>query len=452
MQHDKIQNNQMTEGKILPQMLKFSLPVLVALFLQATYGAADLMIVGQFGDATGVSAVGTGSAIMMVVTVIITGLSMGTTVVIGRHLGEGKPKEAGKAVGASIILFVVTAILLSVLMIIFARPLAHFMDAPEAAFEKTIQYVVICSSGIVAITAYNVISSIFRGLGNSKLPMIFVAIACVVNVVGDLILVGLFHMDASGAAIATVAAQAISVLISFLIMRRTTLPFEFSLQLIRPNGEKIRQMLAIGIPIAFQDTLVNLSFLLINSIVNGMGLNESAGYGVSERVTAFIFLVPSAVMQGTSVFVAQNIGAGKPKRAKQVMYTAMKAGLLAGVVLFCLGFFGGGLLSSAFSNDSAVVEQSFAYLRGFSADCLLTCVLFSFTGYFNGNGKTVYVMLQGITSSFLVRYPVSYFLAHTAGTNLTRIGFAAPIATVYGIIFYIICMNIFNRRQNKNKI
>lgn len=439
--------NKFTEGKILPEMLKFSIPILGALLLQAMYGAADLMIVGQFGDVTGVSAVGTGSAIMLLVTVIITGLTMGTTVVLGQYLGEGRPEEAGETVGTSILLFTVAAVLLTVFMFAFVNPLAKLLQAPEEAFDKTVQYVLICSAGIIFITAYNVISGIFRGLGNSKLPMVFVAIACVVNIIGDLLLVGVCRLDAAGAAIATITAQAVSVIISLFIMKRTKLPFIFSRQIIRFRPEKIRRILTIGTPIALQDSLVNLSFLLINSIINGIGLNESAGYGIAERVTAFIFLVPSAVMQGVSVFVAQNVGAGKKERAKQVMYTGMKAGCLAGIVLFCAGFFFGDVLSAFFSKDAAVIEQSAAYLRGFSADCLLTCILFSFTGYFNGNGKTVYVMIQGITSSFLVRFPVSWLMSLTEGTNLTRIGLAAPLATVYGIIFYIICYRMMKKQR-----
>lgn len=441
--------NKFTEGKILPQMLRFSVPILGALLLQAMYGAADLMIVGQFGDVTGVSAVGTGSAIMLLVTVIITGLTMGTTVVLGQYLGEGKPEEAGKTVGASIVLFAIVAAVLTVFMFVFVNPLAKLLQAPAEAFDKTVQYVLICSAGIVFITAYNVISGIFRGLGNSKLPMIFVLISCIVNIVGDLLLVGGLHMDAAGAAIATTAAQAVSVIASFFIIRRTKLPFQFSKAYIRMYPDKMKRIMSIGTPIALQDSLVHLSFLLINSIINGIGLNESAGYGIAERVTSFIFLVPSAVMQGVSVFVAQNVGAGKKDRAKMSMYTGMAAGCVAGVFLFCAGFFFGDVLSALFSKDAAVIEQSAAYLRGFSADCLLTCVLFSFTGYFNGNGRTLFVMIQGITSSFLVRFPVSWLMSVTEGTNLTRIGLAAPIATIYGIIFYIICYRIMQSQEKK---
>lgn len=439
--------NEFIEGPILPALLRFCGPILVALMLQSLYGAVDLMVVGRFGDASSVSGVGTGSAVMQLVTMTLAGLTTGATVVIGRHIGERRPEAAGRAVGAAIALFAAVAAGLTLLMMVFAKPLVRLMQTPPEAFDKAVSYVRVCSGGIIFITAYNVLSGIFRGLGDSRRPMLFVAIACVVNIVGDLLLVGVFRMDAAGAALATVAAQGVSVALSLRIIRRQSLPFRFQRAWICFDREEIGQTLRIGIPIALQDALVHVSFLLLNAIVNHMGLMQSAGYGVAERVTGFIFLVPSAVMAGVSAFVAQNMGAGRPDRARETLFTAMGAGVAAGLLLFCAGFFFGGQLSSVFSTDAEVVRQSAEYLRGFSADCLLTCVLFAFTGYFNGCGRTAYVMAQGVTSSFLVRVPASYLLSLGEGASLLRIGFAAPIATVYGIVLYLICYRRMGRAR-----
>lgn len=444
---EKVRPNELIEGPILPALLKFCGPVLVALFLQSLYGAVDLMVVGRFGDAASVSGVGTGSAVMQLVTMVLAGLTTGATVVIGRHIGERRPEAAGRTVGAAVALFAVVAIVLTGLMVAFTRPLVLLMQTPAEAVDKAVEYVRICSWGIVFITAYNVLSGIFRGLGDSKRPMIFVAIACVTNIAGDLFCVGVLHMDAAGAAVATVAAQAVSVVLSLVIISRQELPFHFTRKSICFDRVEIGETLRIGAPIALQDALVHLSFLLLNAIINHLGLLQSAGYGVAERVTGFIFLVPSAVMASASTLVAQNIGANRPDRARQVLFTSMAAGTAAGFFLFCAGFFFGGPLSSIFSKDAGVVEQSAAYLRGFSADCLLTCVLFAFTGYFNGCGRTVYVMIQGITSSFLLRVPASYLLSITKGATLTRIGLAAPLATVYGIVFYLICYRRMRRAE-----
>lgn len=304
-----------TEGPIFSSLIRFALPVLGSLILQAAYGAVDLLVVGWFGDAASISAVGTGSSFMQMVTLIITSLAMGTTVTIGQHIGEKKPEEAGNAIGTTILLFAVVGIALTILLEIFAGPLAGILQVPAESFDKTVIYIRICSGGILVIIAYNVISSILRGVGNANLPFLFVGIACVVNIVGDLLLVGVFHMDVAGAAIATVLAQLVSVVVSLAVLQKQDLSIRFSLKQCRFYPGELRRILNVGVPIAIQETMVQISFLVINSIVNNMGLMPSAGYGVAQKIVSFIMLIPSSVMQSLSAFVAQNIGAGKKDRA-----------------------------------------------------------------------------------------------------------------------------------------
>lgn len=304
-----------TEGPIFSSLIRFALPVLGSLILQAAYGAVDLLVVGWFGDAASISAVGTGSSFMQMVTLIITSLAMGTTVTIGQHIGEKKPEEAGNAIGTTILLFAVVGIALTILLEIFAGPLAGILQVPAESFDKTVIYIRICSGGILVIIAYNVISSILRGVGNANLPFLFVGIACVVNIVGDLLLVGVFHMDVAGAAIATVQAQLVSVVVSLAVLQKQDLSIRFSLKQCRFYPGELRRILNVGVPIAIQETMVQISFLVINSIVNNMGLMPSAGYGVAQKIVSFIMLIPSSVMQSLSAFVAQNIGAGKKDRA-----------------------------------------------------------------------------------------------------------------------------------------
>lgn len=304
-----------TEGLIFSSLIRFALPVLGSLILQAAYGAVDLLVVGWFGDAASISAVGTGSSFMQMVTLIITSLAMGTTVTIGQHIGEKKPEEAGNAIGTTILLFAVVGIALTILLEIFAGPLAGILQVPAESFDKTVIYIRICSGGILVIIAYNVISSILRGVGNANLPFLFVGIACVVNIVGDLLLVGVFHMDVAGAAIATVQAQLVSVVVSLAVLQKQDLSIRFSLKQCRFYPGELRRILNVGVPIAIQETMVQISFLVINSIVNNMGLMPSAGYGVAQKIVSFIMLIPSSVMQSLSAFVAQNIGAGKKDRA-----------------------------------------------------------------------------------------------------------------------------------------
>ncbi len=426
-----------TEGKILAPLIRFALPVLLALFLQAMYGAVDLLIVGQFGASTDVSAVSTGSQIMHTVTVVIVGLSMGITILAAQKIGENRPEEAGKVIGSGISLFSAVTIAVTVLMVFLASPMSAWMHAPEEAFDQTVSYVRICSAGTVFIVAYNVLGSVFRGIGDSKMPLITVAIACLLNIGGDLLLVGGFHMGVAGAAYATVFAQAFSVLLSVLIIRKKTLPFEFSRKSIRFDKRIIGRIVVLGLPIALQDLLVSVSFLVIIAIVNSLGVVASAGIGVAEKLCAFIMLVPSAYMQAMSAFVAQNIGAKKPDRAKRALAYGIASSVAVGLIMAYISFFHGNLLAGLFSRDGAVIAASADYLRAYAIDCIFTAFSFCFAGYFNGCGKTVFVMFQGLAGAFAVRIPVSYLMSRIPGISLFGIGLAVPASTLLQIVLCV---------------
>lgn len=438
-----------TEGKIFAPLIRFAGPVLLALLLQTMYGAVDLLVVGQFGTSADVSAVSTGSMVMHTVTVVITGLAMGLTVLVGRKIGEGLREDAGNIIGSGIWLFGVLAVVLSVLMVFAAPSMAKLMQAPAEALDKTISYITICSAGAIFIVAYNLVGSIFRGIGDSVMPLVTVAIACVLNIFGDLVFVALFHMGTTGAAIATVFAQAVSVALSLLLIRRRAMPFSLKAGAIRPSGKLIRQILILGIPIALQDLLVSISFLAITAIVNSLGLIASAGVGVAEKLCGFVMLVPSAYMQAMSAFVAQNMGAGKPQRAQKALLCGIASSLVVGAVMGYLSFFHGDLLAGLFAKDAAVISAAAEYLKAYAIDCLLTSFLFCFIGFFNGTGNTIFVMLQGIIGAFGVRLPVSWIVSRQAGANLFHIGLATPASSLVQIIlcglFFVITL-----RKQKN--
>lgn len=425
--------NDFTSGSIFSKLLRFMLPILGAQILQAMYGAVDLLIVGQFGTTAGISGVSTGTAIVNLITFMVTGLVMGLTVLIGRYIGERRPERAGAAIGGAICFFSVAAVFFAVVLLIFARPFALLMQAPAEAIDLTVTYVRICGGGLIFIVAYNLISSIFRGLGNSKLPLIFVAIACVVNIFGDLLFVAILHMNVAGAAIATVLAQAVSVVLSLIIIRKQELPFHMTRKDIRFNSE-IRKFVKIGAPIAFQEVLTNLSFLALCAFINRLGLDASSGYGVANRITSFILLVPGSLMQSMSAFVAQNVGAGKEDRARRALFTGITIGATIGIPIAIFAFVRGDLLSAIFSGDPAVIARSAEYLKGFALESVVTAFLFSFMGYFNGHGQTVWVMAQGLAQSFLIRLPMSWFMSIQPDASLTNIGLAAPSATIFGIV------------------
>ena len=427
------QTQNFTEGKIFAPLIRFALPVLMALFLQTMYGAVDLLVVGQFGTPADVSAVSTGSLVMHTVTVVITSLAMGLTVLVGRKIGEGFKEEAGKIIGSGIWLFAVLALALSAVMVFSAPDMAQIMHAPAEAFDKTVTYIKICSFGTVFIVAYNLVGSIFRGIGDSTMPLVTVAIACVLNIIGDLVLIAAFHMGTAGAAIATVLAQAVSVVLSLVIIRRKQLPFTFRTKDIHPKGSHISKILFLGVPIALQELLVSISFLAITAIVNGLGLTQSAGVGVAEKLCGFIMLVPSAYMQAMSAFVAQNMGAGKPERARKALLCGIASSLAVGAVMGYFSFFHGDLLAGLFAKDAPVIAAAAEYLKAYAIDCLLTAFLFCYIGYFNGTGATIFVMLQGIIGAFGVRLPVSWIVSRQAWATLFYIGLATPASTLIQI-------------------
>lgn len=444
------QKTDFTQGSILKKLFWFMVPILGALILQAAYGAVDLLVVGRFGSTSGLSAVSTGSQVLNLVTFVVTQLAMGITVLIARYLGERRPQQIAPLLGGGVLVFALISVGLCILLVCFARPISILMQAPEESLDLTVSYVRICGSGIFFIVAYNLLSAIFRGLGDSKSPLLFVLVACVVNIFGDLLLVAGFHMDAAGAALATVFAQTVSVVCAVVMLLKKELPFSLTKEDFRFN-KQCGKFLEIGLPLALQEFLTQLSFLALCAFVNRLGLEASSGYGVASKIVNFAMLVPSALMQSMASFVSQNVGAGNPKRAKQSMFTGIGVGLGFGCVVFALVMMKGDVLAGFFSTDAAVIQSGFDYLKGFAPETIATAVLFSMIGYFNGNQKTLWVMVQGLVQTLLVRLPLAYFMSIQPNASLTNIGLAAPASTAVGIVLNVGFYIYLNRTQNNNE-
>lgn len=427
------ENADFTQGSILKKLVAFMIPILGALILQAAYGAVDLIVVGRYGSTSGLSGVSTGSQVLNLVTFAVTQLAMGITVLIARYLGEKRPQEIGAVIGGSTLVFAGISVVLFILMVGFAHPISVLMQAPEEAVDLTTMYVRICGGGVFFIVAYNVLSAIFRGLGDSKSPLLFVLIACIINIIGDLVLVAGFHLDAAGAAAATVLAQACSVVFAIGILVKKHLPFTIARNDFKWNAQ-CGKFLRIGLPLAFQEVLTQLSFLALCAFVNRLGLEASSGYGVACKIVNFAMLVPSALMQSLASFVSQNVGAGKEKRARQTMFTGIGVGLVVGCFVFCFVMFRGDLLAGIFTTDAAVIQRGYEYLKGFAPETIMTAFLFSMIGYFNGNNRTVWVMTQGMIQTLLIRLPFAYVMSIQPDASLTMIGLAAPVSTTVGVV------------------
>lgn len=419
------------------------------MLLQTMYGAVDLIIIGQFCDAAAVSAVSNGSHILMTISNVITGISLGMTILLGQKIGEKKLEDAGKIIGSGIVLFTILAVITSILMILSTPAWISMLRVPSEAITYCKGYMIICSAGIIFIVAYNLLGAIFRGLGNSKLPLIIVAIASVFNVFGDLLFVGVLRMGAAGAAIATVLAQALSVFISLFIIVKMDLPFSFNLKMIRFDADCNARILRLGTPVAFQDLLVSISFFVLTAIVNSMGVIASAGIGIAEKVCGFIMLFPSAFSQSMSSVVAQNYGAQKMDRARKALICGIGSSLLVSVFIAYFGFFHGDLLCALFSSDHDVAFAGWEYLKGYSIDVLFTSFLFCFIGFYNGAGRTKFVMLQGVFGAFCVRVPLSFIIHHFYPDSIFYLSLATPSSTVCQIIicFVYARLSMFSKKQ-----
>lgn len=423
-----------TRGPILRKLLQFAIPILFALLLQALYTAADLLIVGQFSSTSQVSAVSTGGQVMQTLTSLVSSMAMGITILIAQVLGQGKKDKVPHVIMNGLLLFAGLALILTVMVVVFAPGLAHMMRAPQSALDATVAYLRISGLGAIFIVGYNLVGSVFRGLGDSITPLITVGIAATINVFLDLILVAHFKMGASGAAIATVTAQAISlVAFYFLAQRRDGKIFELK----QPDFTVIKAIMKLGSPIALQDFLINISFVVILAIANTMGVTASAGIGVGEKATAFIMLLPIAFMQAMAAFVAQNVGAKQHNRARKSLFYGMGASLVFATVMAYISFFHGDALARIFTQNRGVVDATALYMKSYAFDVLMTAIFFCFVGYFNGYGKTQFVMIQGLIGALLFRIPLAFFLTSLPGANLFYLGMATPASSVVQIILCV---------------
>lgn len=435
-----------TKGGILGPLMKFMIPVLLAMLLQDLYGAVDLLIVGRFATTADVSGVTTGAQIMSLVMNLAVNFSMGITILLGQQIGRGEREKGGKVIGAGIAFFCAIGLVISILMACFAGSIAGIMHAPAEAFDKTVQYIRICGGGSIVVVAFNLIGSVFRGLGDSRTPLVAVGIACVINIFGDLLLVAGLGMGAAGAAIATVGAQAGSVVLSLMIIRRQALPFSMKRRDIRFDGRIIRTITSFGLPLAVQGVLVGLSFLVILAIVNSIGVVESAGMGIANKIIAFIMLIPGSFGQAMAAFVAQNAGAGQFGRATKALRYGIMVSLGCGLVIGTLSFLFGDRFAGLFTVDQVAAAAAHSYLKAYAIDCLLTAFLFCFVGFFNGVGITKFVMVQGVIGAFCVRVPMSYLMSKWEPVSLFKIGLATPMSTAVQIVMCFFCLAHVHRK------
>lgn len=441
----------LTTGSVFKNIVLFSLPYLLSYFLQTLYGMADLFIVGQFEGVASTTAVSVGSQVMHMLTVMIVGLAMGTTVSIGQAVGGGDTGRAAKDIGNTVTLFMIVAVALTVLLLIFVRPIVSVMSTPAEAADGAISYLTICFMGIPFITAYNIISSIFRGLGDSKSPMYFIAVACVSNIILDYLFMGVFRLGAAGAALGTTVSQAISVAVSLtVILKRRSIVVEKSdFKLNHPIMAKI---LKIGVPIALQDGLIQIAFIVITVIANKRGLNDAAAVGIVEKIIGFLFLVPSSMLSAVSALGAQNIGAKKPKRAVQTLWYAVAIAASFGLIVSVVMQFAAEPVVSLFTDKNAsggadVIRLGGQYMRGYIWDCIFAGIHFSFSGYFCACGRSELSFMHNIIAIALVRVPGVYITSMLFPTTLFPMGIATAAGSLFSVLICVIAFAIIMHKD-----
>lgn len=440
--------NKLTEGSVIKNMLRFALPYLLACFLQTFYGLADLFITGQYNGADTITAVSVGSQVTHMLTVIIVGLAMGATVTISRAVGARDKRGAEQTIGNTVTIFAVFAVAATVILVLSVGGILSLLSTPTEAFAQARSYLLICFAGVPFITAYNVISSIFRGLGDSKSPMYFVAAAGVINVALDYVFIGPLSLGAAGAALATVIAQGCSVLLSLLWMWKKDLGVSLRRGDLRPTRNRMSVILRIGFPIALQDGFIQISFLVITAIANGRGVDVAAAVGIVEKIIGFLFLVPSAMLSTVSAMAAQNAGAGLHRRGRQALGYGILITVSVGLVFCLICQVWAEPIIALFAKESpAVVVMGGQYLRSYVFDCAIAGIHFCFSGYFCAYEKSILSFIHNLAAILVVRIPGAYLASLFYPDTLFPMGVAAPVGSAFSALICLGMYLYFHRKK-----
>lgn len=476
----------LAKGDLFHNMILFSLPYLLSYFLQTLYGLADLLIAGRFNGADVISAVSIGSQVMHMVTVMIVGLAMGTTVMIGRFVGAEDDDGIRRAIGNTVSLFTMIAATATLALLGLTQPIVHLLSTPPEAVPGALAYLRICFAGIPFIVAYNILSSIFRGMGDSRSPMLFIAVACALNILLDLLFMGPMQLGAAGAALATVVAQATSVAFALVGIRKTRMDRQQrgtadvrnasadadtekskgaqgqASEATTPSNGRTRtdrsawwdpamlqQILSIGLPIACQDGFIQISFLIITVIANRRGVDISAAVGIVEKTISFLFLVPSSMLSTVSTIAAQSIGAGNPARARQTLRYGV--GLASGIgLLFAILFqFISAPFFTLFTKDPVVQALAVQYMCTYVFDCVVAGIHFPFSGFFSASGLSILSFIHNLCSVILVRIPGAWLATKLFPDSLYAMGIAAPAGS---LLSALICIGFYIALRKKGRV
>lgn len=435
--NDSLLNSGITKG-----LVRFAVPVMLSMILQILYSAANLVVVGNFATTADMSAVTISSQVMSTIMLGVSGITTGLSVMVGQFSGAANGKDVTRAVGTSFIFYALLSMGLTLLFACLSGPVVTAMKTPPEAVAPAKSYLFICTLGIVFIVGYNVISSIYRGIGDSKTPLVFVGIACIVNIALDLLFIKGFGMGATGAALATVIAQAASLAFSIAFLIKKGIGFRFERGDFRLRRRYAGKMLRLGLPISLQEVLISLSFLLITAVVNKMGLVPSAAVGTVEKLIGFLMMPTMALSVAVATMLAHNFGAGRYNRSVRCLWTGTVISLAIGCAVCAFCWLYGTTLTSLFSRNHAVIEEASLYLKTYSLDCVAVAFVFNFNAFFTSCNKSLFSMAHSLLTTFLIRVPFVILVGGMAGATLYTMGCAAPLSSLGSLI---ICFIYFSR-------
>lgn len=444
---------QLLDGKLTHSLIRFALPFLLSNILQTLYGTVDLIIIGHFSDsASALAAVSNASQIIHVITLFITGFASGGMVLIGQYLGARQYDRIQDAISTIFCFFFLLGAAISLLTIFMCSWLLRIMNVPVESVPAAHSYLTICGGGLLITTGYNVCSAVLRGLGDSKGPLLFISIACVSNLIGDLIFVGFFHMGPAGAAYATVLAQSISVL--FAAQKLKTIHHQSVLEQrrLKINPVILAKLIHLGLPIASEGLFVSISFMLITAMINRFGIIAASASGIVEKIASISRLPANSFSAAVSAMVAQSIGANHLRRAKQIMYAGILSSVCLSILTFSAMRFASSTVMQLYTSDTDIIFAGCEYIHFYSYDTLLVCITFCMAGFFSGSGNSLFTLIRNLASTLLVRVPLAYYFCHMASVRMSYIGLAAPIASVASILislFYLRFGPVHPAKHNK---
>jgi putative efflux protein, MATE family len=431
----------LTEGNVTKQLLSFATPFFLAQILQACYSMADMLIAGRFMGDYGISAIINSSVCIMLITMLVNGFALSGTVLVAQYVGAKQPENAKKTISTLFTVFIYCAVAITILGILFTNKIIVMLNTPQEAVTQARNYLRICFGGTIFICGYNAVSAVLRGLGDSKRPLYFVAVATGVNVVLDLIFVGVLGWGAGGAAFATILAQALSFGLAVRTLYKNNFLFDFKLKSFVIYKDKLKMILKIGLPSAIQSTVINFSMLFVLTTINGYGLAASTAAGIGAKIDSFAILPTLAVSQSVASMSGQNLGAGRIDRTKETVFAGVKISLSFGVIIYLFVNLCGIKIVDIFNSSPQTVEVALMYIKYVSVFYIANSVMFVINGLAAGSGNAIFALGNAVLSVIIVRIPLIYIFQNFMGLGLRGVFMAMGLAQYAGLVtaglFYI---------------